>query len=292
MNTNKMNTTEARVKEIFTEHKFGEIKIVTEEVPHLRGISNSDVLPTFRLGDEMSLEVTIYQHEGEKISNRKGFGWVHTNYQCARAEKARKKLAEMQNKLSEIRANTNLQKAVVADPQNPHFKGIVEDTHDYQEEYKKAEKAVSRAQKKLCKNHNAQYGCSSPCKHALDMSKGGMVTKIQGNIFYRNGYGASTLDFVYFAIIKTNSEGVPMLYVRRRPASRDFISMSAQEYQKNYVAKNKHIKNSFCICVYKPPEPQTVERKPDLSSPIQTEVAGSQNLPAVIGQTMPVLVEG
>jgi len=105
-----------------------------------------------------------------------------------------------------------------------------------------------------------KYGCTTPCEKALDFSQDRDVIKISGSIFFNNKYGYHDLEFVYFAVIKKNSEGVPTLYVRRRPAKEPFVSMSAEEYKQKYVAKNKHVKNSFCICLYRPPQVQKAER--------------------------------
>lgn len=280
-----MKTTARNIE--LTPLKFGEIIFEESEMNYLRGISNSDVLPDFGIKGS-ALVVTIHNHDGEKISNRKGFGWVHTNFQCPAAQKQRAKLAEANRKLEEIRMKRNnhiVQSNAQAKPGD-----FTLGATPFDEEYTKAERAARLAQKKLCNKDNARYGCSHPCGKCLDLSKDGAVVKINGSISFRNGYGASDIDFVYFVVIK-NVDGIPKLYVRRRPANSNFLAMSAQEYQKEYVAKNKHIKNSFCICNFQQPQMLPTERNievtdtPEPATP-EVQAAGSINLPAVIDRNV------
>lgn len=244
----------ARILEL-EPHKFGEIEFETVGISGCRGISNSDVLPEFRLKENRIIVIKTIEEKGSKISNRKGFGWVHTNFPCKVAEKARQKLAE---------ATKTRQEA--------EFK-IPYPERDTNEEIMKLRKVEGKLQKKMCPNHSAQYGCSKPCEKCIDFSKDGSVAKIQGSIFFRNGYGANSLEFLYFAVIK-HVEGVPMLYVRRRPAKKEMLEMSAEQYQKEYVSKNKHVKNSFCVCLYTPRQPVEVERALEITQVATTPESG------------------
>lgn len=107
----------------------------------------------------------------------------------------------------------------------------------------------------------AQYGtCGVGCGNLVDYSNSRTVAKISGNVHGWNGYGAINQSFVFFAVIKKDpATNEPLLYVRRRPANKRFMAISAEDYEQEYVRKNKHDKNSFCICLYTPPK---LEEKP------------------------------